>query len=185
MSAIQGRALGRGELDALWTIDRSEVIDAMYRVAEGELVLRAEHHDVRGWPPGEAEKYGPLLADCHDRGGWFHGLFEGPRLVAAAVLESRLIGARRDRLQLKFLHVGRAHRGRGLGRLLFGRAREEAARRGARSLYVSATPSARTVDFYLALGAELAAEPDAGLLALEPEDIHLECPVAQRPGEDG
>jgi hypothetical protein len=41
-------------------------------------------------------------------------------------------------------------------------------------MYISATPSEHTVNFYLALGCQLAAEPDSELLELEPEDIHLE-----------
>jgi GNAT superfamily N-acetyltransferase len=72
------------------------------------------------------------------------------------------------------LYVDRDQRGRGLGRVLFALACEEAARRGAKSLYVSATPSENTIRFYLDLGCRLAPEPDAELLALEPEDVHLE-----------
>ena len=44
---------------------------------------------------------------------------------------------------------------------------------GAQGLYVSATPSRHTVDFYTGLGCELLAVPDPELLRLEPEDIHL------------
>jgi hypothetical protein len=45
---------------------------------------------------------------------------------------------------------------------------------GARFLYVSATPSQATIHFYLGLGCVPTAHPDPALLALEPEDIHLE-----------
>jgi predicted N-acetyltransferase YhbS len=175
---IGGRALSRSEITRVWTIDRSEVIDAVYHLENGALVLRPEHHDVRGWPPGEAERYTPLLESCHDRGGWLHGLFDGERLVGAAVLEGRFIGKDGDRLQLKFLHVSRAHRSRGLGQRLFALARSEAIRRGAKSLYVSATPSERTIGFYLRLGCTIASEPDPELMELEPEDIHLELVLA-------
>ena len=41
------------------------------------------------------------------------------------------------------------------------------------ALYVSATPTENTVDFYLNRGCMLAPEPDTKLLAAEPEDIHL------------
>jgi hypothetical protein len=44
---------------------------------------------------------------------------------------------------------------------------------GANALYVSATPTENTVDFYLGRGCVLALEPDASLLAAEPHDIHL------------
>lgn len=168
------RELVRDEVPALWSIDRSELIEAMYRVDAGELVLRRERHDVRGWPPGEAARYEPLLLHCFDHGGSFLGAFEGETLVGAAVLDSRFIGRGRDRLQLKFLHVSRAHRGSGLGRTLFERAVAIARQRGAGGLYVSATPSENTVRFYLRRGCRLAGELDPELFALEPEDVHLD-----------
>jgi len=79
------------------------------------LVLKPEHYDMQGWPPGEAEKYTPILLDCFDRGGWFYGLFDNDRLVAVVILESKFIGKKRDQLQLKFMQVDRAYRNRGLG----------------------------------------------------------------------
>lgn len=174
---IRGRQLQRDEVVEVWTIDRREVIDNVYRCEAGALVLIPEHHDVRGWPPGEAEKYTPILFDCFDRGGWFHGLFDGDRLVGAVVLESKFIGARGDRLQLAFIHVSNAYRKRGLGTRLFTLARTTARERGARQLYISATPSENTIKFYRRQGCVVTGEPDPELVALEPEDIHLECDV--------
>ena len=175
---ISGRKLSRTEIKEIWTIDRSEVIDAMYYLDNGDLVLRPVHYDVRGWPPGEAEKYTPSLEACYDQGGWFYGLFDDRRLIGAAVLESRFIGKNGDQLQLKFLHISRTYRNLGWGRELFDRAKSEANRRGAKSMYISATPSEHTIDFYLRLGCRVTPEPDPELFDLEPEDIHLECPLA-------
>ncbi|MEZ4770516.1 MAG: GNAT family N-acetyltransferase [Caldilineales bacterium] len=171
------RRLSRADISLIWTIDRSEVIEGIYALEEGELVLRPEHFEAAGWPPGEADLYGPILLDCYDRGGWFCGLFEGNRLIGVAVLESKFIGRDRDQLQLKFLHVGNGYRGQGLGTKLFDLARDEARRRDARQLYISATPSQNTIDFYLRRGCHVTPEPDPALFALEPEDIHLECDV--------
>jgi len=171
---IVGRELLRAEIAAVWSIDRSEVIERVYALEGGALVLRREHHDLRGWPEGEAERYTPILEACFDRGGWLYGLFADEQLIAAAALESHSIGEGQDRLQLSFLHVGRPHRGRGLGERLFALAKAEAARRRAKALYISATPSEHTVGFYLRLGCTVAAEPDPELLEREPEDIHLE-----------
>ena len=114
------------------------------------------------------------MVDCFDRGGWFHGAFDGGRLVGVAVLESKLIGKSEDQLQLKFLRVSRAYRKQGLGAKLFELAQVTAREGGARRLYISATPSENTVNFYLRLGCTLAREPDPELFELEPEDIHLE-----------
>ena len=175
---ISGRKLSRDEIKALWTIDRSEVIDAVYYLENGALVLRPEHYDMRGWPPGEAEKYTPILEACYDHGGWFYGLFDDQRLIGAAALESRFIGKNGSQLQLRFLHVSRTYRNQGVGKQLFDLAKVEARQRGAKSLYVSATPSECTIGFYLSLGCNVTAEPEADLFELEPEDIHLECALA-------
>ena len=172
---ISGRELARDEITGIWAIDRSELIDAVYYLEKGELRSRPEHIDQQGWPPGEAEKYTPILEACHDHGGWLYGLFDDQRLIGAAVVESRRIGSGGDQLQLSFLHVSRRYRHQGWGRHLFRLAQVEARRRGARGLYISATPSVGTIGFYLSLGCKVTAEPDPELFALEPDDIHLEC----------
>ncbi len=175
------RELERSELGDIWSIDRAELVERIY-VREGDrIVLRTQRFDVKGWPPGEAEHYGPILLDCFERGGTFYGAFDAAEtLVGVAVLESRFIGRARDQLQLKFLHVSRGARGTGVGRTLFERAVERARELGARRLYVSATPSENTIDFYRRRGCRLAEEVDAELFALEPEDLHLELAIAPR-----
>ena len=182
---IEGRALTRDEVPQVWEIDRRERIERIFRLVEGALVPEETPFDVPGWPQGEIERYTPLLLAAYDRGGWFYGLFDGEQLVAVAVLDNRFLGAAGDQLQLDFLHVSRDYRGRGLARRLFAMAADEARRRGARALYISATPSEHTIGFYLALGAAVNPAPDPELYALEPEDIHLvyEIPAGERGGE--
>jgi len=174
---ITTRKLLREEIDQIWSIDRREIIDNIYYYENGALVLKPEHYDMQGWPPGEAKMYTPILRACFDQGGWFYGLFDDARLVAVAILDSIFIGQTKDQLQLKFLHVSRDYRNKGLGKQLFELAKTTARERGARRLYVSSTPSENTVNFYLRLGCMVTPEPDPELLALEPQDIHLECDV--------
>jgi predicted N-acetyltransferase YhbS len=171
---LEGRTLSRSELARIWEIDRSEVIEALYSLVDGALVLRAQHFDVTGWQPGKAEEETPIMIDCFDRGGWFHGIFDGQRMVGVAVLDGRFLGSDGKQLQLAFLHVSARYRDKGLGKQLFLLAAAEARRRSASSLYISATPSQHTVDFYLRRGCAIAREPDPQLFELEPEDIHLE-----------
>jgi len=174
---ISSRILLREEIAQVWNIDRSEGVENIYRFENGTLVLRPQHIDAPGWPPGAAEKSTPILIDCFDRGGWFRGAFDDTELVGVVVLENKRIGKRKDQLQLMFLHVSRPYRNSGLGTQLFKNAKAAARNMGARQLYVSATPSENTVNFYLRLGCAVAAEHDPELFELEPEDIHLECDV--------
>ncbi|HEX2998136.1 MAG TPA: GNAT family N-acetyltransferase [Anaerolineales bacterium] len=172
------RPLQRDEIPLIWQIDRREVIDNIYYLRDGKLVLEPEHYDMQGWPPGEAGQYTPILLDCYERGGFFWGAFENETLIGVAVLESKWIGLKQNMLQMKFLHVSRDCRGQGLGKKLFDLAVEKAKELGAKKLYISATPSEHTVNYYMRLGCVLATEIDPELFALEPEDIHLEYGIS-------
>jgi predicted N-acetyltransferase YhbS len=171
------RKLSRHEIEDVWSIDRSEIVENVYDHKDGRLILKPEHYDMKGWPPGEPELYGPILFDCYDHGGTFYGAFDGDTLVGAAVLESRFIGRERDQLQLLFLHVSRKHRQAGLGCMLFQKAVSRARELGARRLYISATPSENTVRFYLRRGCRVTEDVDPDLFELEPDDIHLEFDI--------
>lgn len=171
------RELERQEVRDVWSIDRAEVTDNVYYWEDGDLILTPEHHDLKGWPAGEPERDGPILLDCFDHGGTFYGAFNGEALVGAAILESRFIGRGKDQLQLKFLHVGRGHRHTGLGRTLFQKTVAKAKALGARRLYISATPSENTVQFYLRRGCRVTGDVDAALFEHEPKDIHLELDI--------
>ncbi len=171
------RLLQRDEIPLIWQIDRREVIENIYYLREGKLVLVPEYYDMQGWPPGEAEQYTPILLDCYERGGFFWGAFENGKLLGVSILENKWIGSSQDTLQMKFLHVSRDCRGQGLGTKLFNITVKKAKELGAKKLYISATPSEHTVNTYLWLGCVLATEIDPELFALEPEDIHLEYAI--------
>jgi len=168
------RFLKREEIPQIWQIDRQEVIHNIYYLRDGKLVLVPEYYDMQGWPQGEAEHYMPILLDCFDRSGTFWGAFEDGNIIGTAILESKFIGSKKDTLQLKFLHVSRGGRNQGLGKNLFHLAVGHAKSLGAKKLYISATPSENTINFYMYLGCVLATEIDPELFAREPEDIHLE-----------
>ena len=171
------RRLTRDEIELIWTIDRSEIHTHIYEVREGQLVRTPKYFEVPGWREDAAEKETPLLLDCFDRGGTFLGVFDAEALIGIGVLESMRVGRVGDQMQLRYLYVGRMYRGRGVGVQLFEAVASLAQKAGANALYVSATPTENTVDFYLNRGCTLAPEPDPRLLAAEPDDIHLLYPL--------
>lgn len=175
------RALTESDIPLLASIDRTELIHECYRLEDGELVLYADHHDMRGWPEGEADQDAVALLACLKRGGWLWGVFEGLTLVAAVVVDSRPLRTQNLLMrQLKFLHVSHSMRGVGLGGRLFTLACEHGRHVGADALYVSATESRNTVDFYRRHGCLLLAQPDPELFAQEPHDIHLYRPIREK-----
>ena len=174
------RQLTGTELPLIWTIDRREVIENIYRLRDGELVMEPHHFDVQGWAPERPNAETPKFQACFDRGGCFIGAFEEATLAGIAVVDCKRVGAAKDLVQLTFLHVGRDYRGQGLGARLFAEAARAANGFGAVGLYISATPSENTIRFYQRRGCTLT-EPDAVLFQLEPEDIHFEWRPPERP----
>jgi GNAT superfamily N-acetyltransferase len=174
---VVSRPLTRGEIDRIWTIDRSEVNHHIYKVVDGRLVLVPAYFEVPGWHPKMIECDRSKLRGCFDRGGIFRGAFDGDALVGVSVVDTKRIESAADHLQLLYLYVSRSVRGQGVGRQLFAEAAEAARALGAKALYISSVPTENSVNFYLHRGASLAAEPDPDLFAAEPEDVHLTYPL--------
>lgn len=175
-STCDVRKLGLGDLGLIARIDRSEHVEVVYAVVDGQLTERAVlMADIPSWDPeGEgphsvADKVAfcsPIVAG----GAVLFGAFEGERLLGLAVIDN----AFEPRLAwLAFLHVTREARRRGAASALWDAAVHEAVTAGAESLYVSATPTGSAVGFYLSRGCTLADPVHPALYAGEPDDIHL------------
>ena len=176
--------LQRQQLDRLWDIDRSEIIDTLYRLQDGKLQAYPDYYDVRGWDPHDRETYTPIHEACFDRGGAFFARFEGEEIVAAAALDTEPRGPQRICASCCSLRQ-RAQTRPGLGKQLFQLCLRQAAQEGAAGLYVSSIPNKSTVDFYLAQGCRLIERPDAELFAREPEDIHWSALAVKDKGLTG
>ncbi len=72
------------------------------------------------------------------------------------------------------LHVTKPWRHHGVGRELTNEVDRLARADGVQRPYVSATSTRGTVDFYMSQGFMPLATPDERLVALEPDDIHME-----------
>lgn len=96
------RQLTRNEIPQVWDIDRTELIEKLYVLKEGKLLLSEQRFDMKGWPEGEAEHYTPVLLESFDRGAPFWGIFEHDRLVAAASVDPKKRGQNGTLLQLSF-----------------------------------------------------------------------------------
>ncbi len=174
---IEYRPLSRETIGQLAQLDRGESVERIHYLRNGRLVLEEERWEVPDWSPVEKARRIAALQELYDRGATFYGAFDGPTLVGMSVLDHTPLCSGADRLNLAGLWVSQAYRGRGIGKALFRLGAEEARVRGAKMLYVSATPSENTVRFYRAMGCRLADPVDPDLYELEPEDIHLELPL--------
>lgn len=168
------RVLRKEEIEKIRNIDRSEIVEQIYYLRDGKLTLEDEFYHIKGWNPSELEQSIKHLYDIYDRSGTLLGAFDRNRLIAVSALDSKFIGREKDQLQLYFHHVDSQYRHKGIGGKLLMQVTEKAKKLGAKKLYISATPSKNTVDFYMHIGCRLASELNPELYRLEPEDIHLE-----------
>ncbi len=171
---IKYRELSKEEISKLNQLDRAEVIDDIYYVRGGVLVLEKEHYDVPGWSDSEKKRRIENLQKVFDEGATFTGAFDRNKLVGMSILDHNLVRSGDNRLNLEGLWVSHKYRGKGVGKRLFLIAVKEAKKRNAKAMYVSATPSKNTVHFYQRLGCKRADPVDEYLFKKEPEDIHLE-----------
>lgn len=163
------------ELARIAEVDRSEQLTELYTYRHGALEARAVDEAVPSWSlSGSGEhSVARLLATWMpilERGGALLGAFDGEALAGMAIYRPRLADGVAN---LALLHVSRSHRRRGVASRLTREVARLARADGARTLYVSATPTHSAVRFYLGFGFAPTDAPDPELFALEPEDIHM------------
>lgn len=172
---ITVRPLPATALERIGEIDRSEHVTEEVVHRDGRLRVRAVDIRVPPWSPdgdpehsvpGRIAAWRPLLA----RGGTLLGALDADTLVGFAIYRPHLADGLAN---LAVLHVSRPHRRQGVASRLVDEVVRLARADGARRLYVSATPSGSTVAFYRRHGFAPTDQPDAGLHALEPDDIHM------------
>lgn len=169
------RRMRNSEIERITEIDRSEHITKTCVNNDGMLEPRDIDLHVPRWSKdGQGEhsvrakinEWQPLL----EGGGAMFGAFDDGLLVGFIIYRPNLS---EDTAQLAALYVSKDFRRQGIGALLTDKTTRLARVDGARKLYVSATPTAGTVHFYMAQGFELTREINPRLYELEPHDIHM------------
>ncbi len=175
MPMIEIQALPADRLGIIAEIDRSEHVDTLFEARAGKLTSRAVDIEVPRWTaegsgPGSVGGFVGSLEPVLERGATLLGAFDQEQAAGVAIVQERFEG---DMAWLVFLHVSNAYRRQGVGSALWNAAVARARSAGSRSIYVSATPSASAVGFYLERGCKVARVPHRALHAEEPDDIHL------------
>lgn len=169
MNLIEIRLLNPDELEKIYQIDRSEEIEHRYRYIDGELKAFDESasvpHDPNYW-----DSYHDKWKAALGLGSEAFGAFDEEQLSGIVILNPNL-EPRTE--QLLALYVDSNHRMSGIAKSLYLKAENTARSRKSKTLYVCATPTDSSVNFYLSQGFEPASTPNAGLLEKNPEDIHM------------
>lgn len=126
------------------------------------------------WSAEQIEFLVQCLRNTLRQGGAVWGAFVQEALVGFASLENEIFGASARYLQLSSIHVSHEKRGLGIGQQLFHVMCQEAQKRGANKLYISAHSSKETQAFYRSLKCTEAQEYNLALATAEPCDCQME-----------
>lgn len=165
----------KNELHRVAELDRREVVEYWYYLRDNKLELKKVNWNVPEWTGAKKNEFHQNLLGVHQRGGFIVGAFDETNIAGIVALNPELFGRNMGHLNLSGLWVSQPYRDHGVGRHLVSLVKQKAKTQGAKFLYVSATASKKTVDFYMSCGFQLAKEIDPKLFELEPKDIHMEC----------
>lgn len=172
---ITYRLLGPIEIQRIAEIDRAEEIFASYQYRNNSLILIEDRISVSGFDQQELNHMLQHQQQIVEAGGKVIAAFDNNnRILGAASIEKTKRGRNGGYCKLDILYVSKNARGKKVGQGLLQECKAIAKDFGAIKLYISATPTKGTVDFYLNNGAVPVKEIDQELFKKEPKDIHLE-----------
>ena len=168
------RILSRNEIEKLGEIDRNEIIEEKYCFKDGNLILKKDYEEIKGWETG-TENWIVSLQNNYDEGGLFYGAFLNETLVGIAALSGKFIGNEKDAIQLDTLFINKSHRRQGIAAKLVAILKEAAVQLNAKKMYVSSSESKNTVHFYMNVGFNVTTEHIEELFDVDcPDDIYME-----------
>lgn len=169
------KKLTKVEIELISTISRKEDIAYSYSIKGGALSKFRDYQVVQGWDAAELCQIIQRSIVLLDEGGVVFGYFVNNVIKGVASLSPHFLDDPEDHLLMDIMYVDTGSRGLGIGTKLFELILKEATLRGAVGIYISATPTLATVDFYLSQSSALVAQPNVILFNKEPLDIHLQC----------
>lgn len=170
---ITFQIMSQDQVNRLSEIDRSEYIDIIYEIRNGEMIEVESGYECPTWTEEMMEEIQQRFLFEIDNGGLAVGAFEEDKLIGCGVLAHQFRGRDLNRLQVDLLYVTRNYRRQGIGTRIINQLSEEAKRRGAKYLYISSTEIRSAVSFYKSKGSQLTNEIDEELYNKEPKDIHM------------
>ncbi len=153
--------------------DRHQDVKKCWRKIDGEWVLK-DIAFVEVWDEEEYEYLVKCLINTIKTGGSVYGAFKNDYLIGFASLENEKFGTENQYLQLSSIHTSFESRGYGVGKKLFNIMIDEARKRNAKKMYISAHSSEESQAFYKKIDCKEAAEYNKKLVELEPCDCQLE-----------
>ncbi len=149
---------------------RRQEVNKVYRKQNGKYVLMEQPY-IEDW---NLERKRQIARNISSQKYITYIALRDKKIVGFIGLLKQLVG---ERMILDMMHVSAECRGCGLGRELFELGKVEAAKAGAKELYISACSSEETIAFYRAMGAEITDTPIKEMAEEEPFDLQMTCIV--------
>ncbi len=153
---------------------RRQRVTKCWRQEQGQWVIKDDPF-IDDWSEEDYQTLIACLQNTAAAGGFVCGAFYDGVLKGFASVEAGLFGGENRYLDLSSIHVSEDMRGHGLGKALFGAAKEWAKAHGGAKLYISAHSAVESQAFYKAMGCVEAQWYHAGHVQAEPYDCQLEC----------
>ncbi len=162
------RPLQYKEIDLIWQqISRRELITQLYIQKQDQLELTDCFYDVENWDAYHLENDPSKLKELYQQGASFVGAFNtAEQLVGISVVSNQHIADYPNAKLLQYFYVDADQQGQGIGAKLMQAAKESAKQLGALQLYISATPSKRTVDFLYKTWCDSIKTPRSGIMGV-------------------
>ena len=173
---LQYRALGAEEIDRELFQDfiRHQSVTDCWRKENNTWVIKRVPF-IDDWSEADYQTLAACLKNTVSIGGFVYAAFYDGKLKGFVSVEPELFGEEQKYLDLSSIHVSEDMRGQGIGKSLFGLAKEWAKNKGAKKLYISAHSAVESQAFYKAMGCVEAQVYNQKHVEAEPCDCQLEC----------
>ena len=173
---IQYRALDIEEIerDLFRDFIRRQKVTDCWRKENTSWVIKSDPF-IDDWSENDYQTLTDCLKNTVSAGGFVYAAFSDGRLKGFGSVEPEIFEDSQKYMDLSSIHVSEDQRGHGIGRSLFGAAKEWAKSRGAKKLYISAHSAVESQSFYQAMGCCEAQVYNLKHVEAEPYDCQLEC----------
>lgn len=130
---------------------------------------------VDDWSEADYKTLVSCLKNTITTGGFVYAAFYNGSLKGFVSVEPVFFGSKQKYLDLSSIHISEDMRNKGIGAVLFQKAKGWARQKGADKLYISAHSSVESQAFYKKMGCVEAEEYNKRHVEEEPYDCQLEC----------
>lgn len=174
MENIIYRKLKLEECARIKEMNPSQYIGRAWREVDGKRQLVEINYQDPDWPGGYEDHHKSLENTILNEGTATGAFDSKGRLIGFATVNHEFFGEKYRYVLLDQLYITLEHRGKGIGKKLFGISADAARKWNADKIYICAGSAEETIAFYFAIGCKEAVEVNKEMYESDPRDFQLE-----------